>query len=315
MNRPSSPHWASLQESTSIVGIRFLLAVHAVFGRWPFRLCVFPVVFFHWLLNRTARRASMQYLERVQTHCGALGTAPGWRHSLRHFFVFAETLLDKLLAMAGKYPGERVMLSRQVILDRIASGRGGIIITTHMGCLELCRALVPKAPGLRLVALVHTAHAERFNHMLRHLAPDNPVELLQVTELDPGTAMHLSQRVSEGAFIAIAGDRVPPRGKRHVMTHFLGHPAPFPIGPYVLAATLGCPLFAMGCTHRDGGYVIDFVELAERVRLPRGQRDAALADHAEKFAAWLQSQVHAAPYDWFNFFPFWDQIPHDASSS
>ncbi len=315
MSSRAAPHWASLPETTWVLGIRFLVGVHAVFGRWPFRLCAFPVVFCHWLVNATARRASMQYLARVQAHGGALGTAPGRRHGLRHFFVFAETLLDKLLAIAGRYPAAHVALSRQVMLEQIASGRGGVIVTAHMGCLELCRALAPQVPGLRLIALVHTAHAETFNQMLRRLAPDDPVELVQVTELDPGIAMRLAGRVAEGAFVAIAGDRVPVRGSRHAMASFLGHAAPFPVGPYVLAATLGCPLFAMGCTHRGDGYAIDFVRLADKVNLPRPSRDAALAACAADFAAWLESQVRAAPYDWFNFFPFWDQVPHDAPRS
>ena len=309
------PHWAALRESTWVLGIRILLGVHALLGRWPFRLCVFPVVFFHWLVNGTARRASRQYLERVQAHCGGVGAVPGWRQGLRHFFNFAETLLDKLLAMAGRYPASKVTLQRQTMLDQIGSGGGGVIVTAHMGCLELCRALAPHVPGLRLVALVHTAHAEQFNQLLQRLAPDHPVELVQVTELDPGTAIRLAERVAQGAFIAIAGDRVPLRGVRHVDVDFLGHRAPLPIGPYVLAATLGCPLFAMGCTRRGDGYGIDFVRLAQRVELPRRQREAALATHAAGFARCLETQVCAAPFDWFNFFPFWDQFSDDASRS
>ncbi|MCX7564281.1 acyltransferase [Xanthomonadaceae bacterium XH05] len=226
--------------------------------------------------------------------------------------MFSETLLDKVLAIAGRYPAERVTLNRNVMLEQIARGGGGVIVTSHMGCLELCRALAQDVSGLRLVALVHTAHAEAFNQLLRRVAPEDKIELMQVTSLDPGTAIQLASRVAEGAFIAIAGDRVPVQGARHAMASFLGRDAPFPVGPYVLAATLGCPLFAMGCTHRGESYVIDFIMLADTVSLPRQSRDAALEAHVTKFAEWLESQVCAAPYDWFNFFPFWDQIPHDS---
>lgn len=309
------PHWAALRESTWVLGIRILLGVHAVLGRWPFRLCVFPVVFVHWLANGTARRASLQYLERVQTFCGGVGVTPGPRHGLRHFFNFAETLLDKLLAMGGRYPASKVTLQRQAMLEQLGRGGGGVIVTAHMGCLELCRALAPHVPGLRLVALVHTAHAEQFNQLLQRVAPDHPVKLIQVTELGPGTAIQLAEFVADGAFIAIAGDRVPLQGSRHLSMDFLGHRAPFPIGPYVLAATLGCPLFAMGCTRRGNGYGVDFVRLAERVELPRQQRDAALAAHVTGYVRWLEAQVCAAPLDWFNFFPFWDQVSDDASRS
>ena len=32
---------------------------------------------------------------------------------------------------------------------------------------------------------------------------------------------------------------------------------------------------------------------------------------AVHFARWLELQVIQSPLDWFNFFPFWDQAPHD----
>ena len=64
----AAPHWADIGESTSVAGIRFLCAVYRWFGRWPFRLCAWPVVACHWLGNRVGRQASMQYLQRLHVH-------------------------------------------------------------------------------------------------------------------------------------------------------------------------------------------------------------------------------------------------------
>jgi predicted LPLAT superfamily acyltransferase len=328
VNAARGQHWADIGESTSAAGILFLCGIHRWLGRWPFRLCVYPVVLFHWLTNPTARTASLQYLQRLQAHTSAADgrapdsgphgpvfeTPPGWRQSLRHFACFAETLLDKILALGHRYPAQRVRMHREQMLAAIASGQGGVIITAHIGCLELCQALADRVPGFRLTALVHTAHAQRFNRLIRRLDPQGKVELLQVTDLGPATAVMLAERVARGEYIAIAGDRVPLRGGRSVRVPFLGHPAPFPIGAYVLASALGCPVFTMACTHARQGYDIRFERFADRIVLPRGSRDAALAEQATRFAQWLEAQVRGAPYDWFNFFPFWDQVPHDAST-
>ena len=321
MSATRSQHWADIGESTSAAGILFLCGVHRWLGRWPFRICVYPVVLFHWLTNATARRASLQYLQRLHAHAGefhtdkrhggTLATVPGWRQSLRHFAGFAETMLDKILALGHRYPAQHVRMHREQMLAAIASGQGGVIITAHIGCLELCQALADRVPGFRLTALVHTAHAQRFNRLIRRLDPQGKVELLQVTELGPATAVMLAERVARGEYIAIAGDRVPLRGGRSVRVPFLGHPAPFPIGAYVLASALGCPVFTMACTHAGQGYDIRFERFSDRIVLPRGSRDAALAEQATRFAQWLEAQVHGAPYDWFNFFPFWDQVSHD----
>jgi predicted LPLAT superfamily acyltransferase len=305
-------HWAEIGESTSVGGILLLCAVHRWLGRWPFRVCVYPVVLVHWLLNGTARRASLQYLRRAHAHLGVPAEAPGMRHSLHHFAMFAETLLDKILALGQRYPVDRVRMHREGVLARVRSGQGGLIVTGHLGCLELCQVMAEQVPGLRLTALVHTAHAERFNRMMRRLDATTRVELLQVTDLGPADAVKLAERVARGEFVAIAGDRVPLRGGRTVDAPFLGHPAPFPIGAYVLGAALKCPVFTMACTHEGDGYSVRMDAFAERIELPRGSRDAALAGYASQFAAWLERQVHLSPYDWFNFYPFWDQVTHDA---
>lgn len=311
MNRRSE-HWADIGESTSVRGILLLCAIHRWLGRWPFRACVYPVVFVHWLLNGTARRASLQYLRRAHAFQGRPAAWPGMWQSLHHFAMFAETMLDKILALGQRYPVDKVRMERQDVLARVKAGEGGLIVTAHLGCLELCQVMADQVPGFRLTALVHTAHAERFNRLIRRLDAGSRVELLQVTDLGPADAVKLAERVARGEFVAIAGDRVPLRGGRAVTASFLGHAAPFPIGAYVLGAALKCPVFTMACTHDGDGYHVRLEAFAGRITLPRGSRDAALAGYAAQFAGWMERQVRLSPYDWFNFYPFWDQVTHDA---
>lgn len=309
-----TPHWAGLGETTHVAGIRFLGMVERVLGRWPFRICLAPVVLGHWLFNGTARRASRQYLERLQAAHAVFARTPGMGTSLRHFACFAETLLDKLLAARGQYPFAQVDVEREVMLDQMARGEGGLIVTAHIGCLELCEAMASAVPGFRLTALVHTAHAEKFNHLLQRLDSSRQIELLQVTVLDAATATRLGERVARGEFIAIAGDRVPVGGGRCLKTSFLGHLAPFPIGPWVLASALGCAVFTLACTHKGHGYRVDFQRFADRIHLPRQTRAAALSQVVERYAAWLETRLRHSPLDWFNFFPFWDQVSDDSNS-
>ena len=82
------------------------------------------------------------------------------------------------------------------------------------------------------------------------------------------------------------------------------------MGAYVLASALGCPVYTMSCLHEGDGYRVAFERFAERVELPRGAREQALAAYAQQFAHWLEQQMVRSPLDWFNFFPFWDPIPH-----
>ncbi|MEN9545146.1 MAG: hypothetical protein RLZZ598_1979 [Pseudomonadota bacterium] len=302
-------HWSAIGEHTSVAGIWLLWAVYRIFGRTPFRVCLYPVVTWYWATRADARRASLQYLQRIEAAHGALGGAPGWRQTLRHFFAFAETLLDKLLATSGRYGFGRVRVEgREDIGARLARGEGALIITAHVGCLEMCQALAEHEAALPLTVLVHTHHAERFNAVLRRLNSRQRIELLQVTEVDVATAARLQARVEAGGVVAIVGDRVPVRQSKTLSLPFLGHAAPFPAGAYVLAALLKCPLYFMGCIRAaDGRHVQVFELLAERVELPRTAREAALREHAGLYVAALERLLVRAPYEWFNFFAFWDQ--------
>jgi len=308
-------HWAGIGESTFVGGVWFLFGVYRLLGRLPFRLCLYPVVFYYWLTRPTARHASLEYLDRLQLSQQVFAQAPGRRQSLRHFVCFAETLLDKILAMSGRYRPENLQFNDHAAMAAAAGSRqGGVIITAHMGCLELMQAAAVKRDGLNITILVHTAHAQRFNRILSRLNPASRVRLMQVTDFSPVTVMMLADRVAAGEFIAIAGDRVPVKGDRVVRVPFLGREAPLPIGPYLLASLLACPVFLLGCLHHGDGYRVHFQRLSERVELPRGAREQALTTYATDFARWIESLLRTSPYDWFNFFPFWEQIPHAQES-
>lgn len=309
---PEPAHWASIGEATFGGGLWLLYQVHRRLGRWPYRFAVTPVIAWYWATQPRARAASHEFLGRIAAYRGA--TMPGRFASLGHLLSFADTLLDKLLAMSGRYRFDRLRLEgHEPVLAMIAQGRGGMLVTAHVGCLELCQASAERRPGFKLTVLVHTRHAERFNRLLKKLNPVSSIELIQVTEITPATAALLAERVARGEFVAMAGDRVPvqPTPGSTALARFLGHDAPFPVGPYVLAMLLQCPLYFMACTREStaqgGGHCLRFMQLAERIELPRARRAAALADQVAAFSRALEAVVLDAPCEWFNFFPFWDQ--------
>jgi len=302
MKPAPSAHWATLGESTWIAGIGLLAWVHRWFGRAPFRLLLLPVLVWTLLAQPSARRASRQYLQRLQAAHGALGHPVAARDILRHFVAFGETLLDKLLAASGRYPFARVRID-----GALPSPGGGVIVSAHIGCLELCQALAERQPGLALKVLVHTRHAERFNALLRHLRPMQRIELLQVTEFDPATAERLGRFVAEGGWVAIVGDRVPVQACKTVLWPFLGQPAAWPIGAYVLASLWQCPLWFMACVREGDHHRLLLRCLSRHVELPRRGRAAALDALVAGYVSLLEGLLVTAPFEWFNFFDFWAQ--------
>jgi predicted LPLAT superfamily acyltransferase len=229
---------------------------------------------------------------------------------LRHFASFAETILDKMLLWGGLFDTSKVQLHGAApLLEMIAQKRGALLVCSHLGNLDLCRVMAQQVPDLRLTVLVHTRHARAFNAMLAKLDPRSGLDLLQVTEISAATAVMLAERVARGEFVVIAGDRVPVAAgglaPRLAHADFLGRRAAFPIGPYVMASVLDCPLYALFARREGQGHGLHFEPIAHSVRLPRKQRAAVLDELAGRFAARLEYHCVRSPLEWFNFYDFW----------
>ena len=300
-------HWAQISEFGSVAGMRLLFWTCRILWRWPFRVVLYPVLLWYVLTKPEARASSSDYLRRVAAYQGGSHIKPGMFTVLRHFASFAENLLDKMLLWSGLFRTDLVKLQgRELIAARIAAKSGGLLICCHLGNLELCRVLSKQMPGLKLTVLTHTKHAARFNRLLAQLDPDSQLNLMEVTELSPMTAMLLSDKIAQGEFIAIAGDRIPVSQKpRIALARFLGATAPFPVGPYILASLLQCPTYLMFSMRTGHTSEIHFQLFRESIRLPRKSRDAALAGLVGEYARRLEHFCLRAPLQWFNFYDFW----------
>jgi predicted LPLAT superfamily acyltransferase len=301
-------HWASINEISFVAGMRLLFWICRVFGRWPFRVVLYPVLGWYVLTKPLPRRASQEYLKRVATYTST--TVPG---VLRHFASFGESILDKMLLWGGLFKLDSVDLhGGELITDAVAAGRGGLMICAHLGNLELCRVLSNHRHDIKLTVLVHTKHAQAFNDMLGRMNPDSQLNLMQVTEMSPATAILLSERVARGEFVVIAGDRVPVSHNPRIATaDFIGAPAAFPVGPYVLASILQCPVFLLFSIREGRRSAVYFEAFRESVRIPRQGREEAFNALAADYAKRLEHYCLRAPLQWFNFYDFWHSPPLD----
>jgi predicted LPLAT superfamily acyltransferase len=306
-------HWASINELSFVAGMRLMFWIFRWFGRWPFRLVLYPVLAWYVLSKPLPRRASQEFLRRV-----AGRTASGAPGVMRHFGAFGESILDKMLLWGGLFDFDTVDLhGGDLIADAVAAGRGGLLVCAHLGNLELCRVLSRQRNDVKLTVLVHTKHAQAFNAMLGRLNPDSQLNLMQVTEMSPATAMQLSERVARGEFVVIAGDRVPVSlHPRVAVADFIGAPAAFPVGPHMLASILQCPVYLLFSMRRDGRSEVHFEHFRDQVRIPRQGREAALQALAADYARRLEHHTLRAPLQWFNFYDFWHlpELEHSDAS-
>ncbi|WP_349922538.1 glycosyltransferase family 2 protein [Aeromonas veronii] len=307
-------HWSRTPERGSLLGLQIMLASYRLLGRRGFQALLYPVIGYFWLTGRRQRAASEQYLARLEAFAAGQGVSlPSEpRSSFRHFLRFGGAALDKLAGWRGDIPREEIeLVGREHHEAALASGRGLLLLGSHLGDLELCRALGTQGGQVPINALVFTRHAARFNALLKQVNPDSGINLIQVQEMGADTAILLKEKIEAGEWVVIVGDRTSvTREKRVVWADFLGAPAPFPLGPFALASVLACPVYLMFGLKEQGRFRVHFEPFAERLSLPRATREAALRRWVQAYADRLQHHCLHAPLDWFNFFDFW-QLTHD----
>ena len=315
-----SSHWASTKEAGAIHGLRFMIWLNSNVGRAAFNVVLVFVMGYFFLRRGEARRASLQYLDRVKrAYPNVLGRGPRLWLSFRHFFIFGQSLLDKYLAWV-ETPDGIVMEPEQEkrLFEFVETGRGCLLIGSHFGNLEYSRGIAHRHPNITINVLIYDQHAQNFAALLAQGDPDSRMNLIQVTDVDLNLALKLKEKVQRGEWVVIAGDRVPVgESERVCEALFLGEKARFPIGPYVLATLLQCPVFLIHCFRLDGNYRLGYEFFREEIGANRKTRDADYASSTQQFATALEEQLIRAPLQWFNFFDFWgkpDSSSDDAST-
>ena len=307
--RERRTHWSRTPERGSLLGMQIMLTSYRLLGRRGFSLLLYPVIGYFWLTGRAQRQASQAYLARLERFARTQGVAlPAEpRSSFRHFLRFGEAALDKLAGWRGDITEQEVeLVGAEHYQAAINSGQGVLLLGSHLGDLELCRALGSRKQGLRINALVFTRHAARFNALLKQINPDSHLNLIQVQELGADTAILLKEKLERGEWVVIVGDRTSvTREKRVIWADFLGSPAPFPLGPFVLSSVLGCPVYLMFGLKEQGRFRVHFEPFTDGQPLPRQGRQEILASRVQAYADRLQHHCLRAPLDWFNFFDFW----------
>lgn len=299
-------HWSKIQERGTYVGIQILLFVYRLFGRRILSFFLYPVVAYLYFTGGASKQASKEYWQRIfavknssQTFTHRIGIA--------HFYSFAQSAFDKIDAWMGRITPDRVIYNEgHPIIALQEKQQGAVFIGSHLGNLEVCRALGHGRYQTRINVLVFTHHAVEFNKVMKKINADSNVDLIQATHVGADLAILIKERIDNGEILVIAGDRTSVTSQgRVIYSPFLGEPAAFSQGAFILASILDCPVYFLFCLKEQNNYRIIFEHVADSLKFSRKDRQASLTAVVNKYAQRLEHYCLAYPNQWFNFFDFW----------
>jgi predicted LPLAT superfamily acyltransferase len=112
--------------------------------------------------------------------------------------------------------------------------------------------------------------------------------------------------LERGEIVGMLGDRAW-RNERTCACDFLGAPAKFPLGPMLIAGLVQAPVVLFFGLYRGARrYEIRLEPFADAIALERRDREGSARPWVERYARRLEHHCRAAPYNWFNFYDFWN---------
>jgi predicted LPLAT superfamily acyltransferase len=307
-----SAHWKQRPEGGGYFAIWLIRTIACRGGRTVARLLLWPITLYFMLMRGPERRASRDYLARV------LPQAPGLRHVARHIHTFASTILDRVFLLSGQLERFDIQVSGldqlHAQLDR---GQGALVFGSHLGSFDALRVLATRRPDIKVRVLLDKKHNAAVQQLLDALNPDLAGAIIDAGEGGPAVVLAIKAALDEGALVALLVDRAGP-GEASMPAPILGDEARFPTAPWLIASTLKAPVtLAFGLYRGGNRYDLTFEAFSEGLAIPRHNRALVLQQQVQDYARRLQHHALAAPYNWFNFFDFWqndDALPAPAPS-
>lgn len=302
--------WKQRREGGGWFAIWLIRSIGRYGGRPLARLCLYPITLYFLLRRADERRDSRAYLTRV------FGRPAGLRDVARHIHTFACTILDRVFLLSEEFRRFEVRVHGLDGLEaQLAQGRGVLLFGSHLGSFEALRVLARRRPDVKIRVVLDKAHNPSMTQLLDALNPEIAAGVIDASQDGPSLMLAIKQAADEGALISLLVDRTHP-GAPVQMAQFFGQPAEFPVSPWLIASVLKLPISLGFGLYRGGNrYDLLFESFSDDgIDLPRRGRSVLLASLVQRYAARLEHHARGAPYNWFNFYDFWN-LHEDASEA
>jgi predicted LPLAT superfamily acyltransferase len=291
------PQWQGRSRATPL-GYQIMVFVTKNIGIATSYFILRFVAFYYLIFSRDSTRVIFDLLR----HRLKFSWWRSVRYSYRNYFIFAQTLLDKVVVMAGiqnkltyEFDGE------DNLREIVRRGKGGILLSAHVGNWEAAGHLL-KRLNTRINVVMYDGEQQQIKEYLESVTGRRNLNVILVKP-DLSHVYAMGEALQNNELICLHADRFL-EGNKTTRRMFLGEEANFPLGPFILAATLKAPVsivFAFKETrshyHFYGSPILQC----------RG--DESKAEFRERllsaFVEALDQKVKMYPEQWFNYFNFW----------
>lgn len=310
--------WASKDEA-----IRTSIPIYVVLGllkyspKFVVNFAIKCTSIFYYLFGKRAREECVRYQEQL------LKAAPNSIKKIsiyRQIEAFAITFLEKVECWVKPEPTIKLELCDddiQQLIDRLNSGKGAFLMCSHLGNSEIFRNLaninkIYLSRNVPVSVLMDLGSTSNFTNTLKKVNPEFVNNIIDVNNITPGTMEILSETIEKGGLVVCAGDRVSKfNDSKNVIAPFMKKDAPWPYGVYLMTMLLKAPVYYIfGLRKRDNGfdrkYEFRVKKSTVNTDCARKERETKINELCLEFAGELEKACKDHPFQWFNFYDFWN---------
>ncbi len=292
-------NWKNRSEAGSSLAIRMTIWIALKLGRRVLSIVLYPTALYFLCVRGSERRASRAFLRRIT------GKRATLRQVYAHFLTFARVTADRIFFLTGRTEQIPLEVFGFDLMERhLQGGRACIVLGSHVGSLEAMRQASIRHPGITVRLVLDRQSNKQLVEQFEALDPKFATSLMDADQSAANLGLAISDALKLGDSIALMGDRCRP-GDRTTSCEFLGSPAKFPLGPFIIASIFRAPIVTTFGIYVDGRYEVHCEELFDSFHLPRDDRDGALQLAVSRYAERLEHYARRAPNNWFNFYDFW----------
>ena len=293
------PGWQGKSKGTPL-GYRLFVLIIRTFGMDIAYVVLRFVAFYYFLFSWNSTPHIYRYFRKRQ-HYGVLRSVV---NIYKNYYVFGQTLLDKVAVMAGienkftyDFDGE------ENLREIVRGGKGGILLSGHVGNWEAAGHLLKRLDTKINVVMFDGEH-QQIKRYLEQVTGGHKLNIILIKQ-DISHVYAMGEALQKNELICLHADRFQEGNKTKEMK-FLDEEASFPLGPFLLAASFRVPVSIVFAFKETKSHY-HFFGSKLLLRQDGESKDDFITRLISAFVAELEQKVKMYPQQWFNYYNFWQK--------
>lgn len=290
------PSWQG-KSSANTLGYRIFIAVLQKLGVRSAYLLLRFVSCYYFLF---ARRSSKYILYYFRQRLG-YGYLKSLSALYRNYYAFGQSLIDKVAIMTGgakqftfDFDGEEHLHAM------VGIRKGGLLLSSHAGNWEAAGHLLERL-NTKINVVMFDGEHQKIKDYLTSVTGGRNAHII-VIKNDLSHIYEIDQALKNNELVCMHADRFV-EGNRTMEIDFLGAPAKFPAGPFIIAAQFKVPVcyvFAMKEKNTHYHFYSTKVKTYDY-----SNKAAAMQNMLQDYTREMEEKIKLYPVQWYNYYDFW----------